>query len=72
MLEKTSTGIYNFGESPGSANVAKICGNFLIATSIESMAEAFTLAEKNGVDPVELKKMLTDTIFDCLIFKGYG
>ena len=45
ILEKTSSKIFEFGDQPGAANVAKICGNFLIATSIESLAEAYTLAK---------------------------
>jgi len=37
--------MFEFGDKPGAANVAKICGNFLIASSIEACAEAFTLAK---------------------------
>ena len=72
ILETTSTGIYDFGTDPSAATVAKLCGNFLIASSIESMAESFVLAEKHGVDRIKLHEMLTSTIFDCLIYKGYG
>jgi len=42
----------------------------LIATAIESLAESLTLAEKMGLDRKEVKDMLTDTIFNCLIYKG--
>jgi len=72
LLQHTSTGIYEFGEDPGAANVVKLCGNFLIASAIESMAEALTLGECNGVNRVQLMEMLNSTIFDCLIYKGYG
>lgn len=72
ILSATATKVYDFGDAVTAANVVKICGNFLIAASIESMSEAFTLAQKNGVDRVQLKEMMTETIFDCLIYKGYG
>ena len=72
LLMCTSTGVYEFGPDPGAANVVKLCGNFLIASAIESMAESMALAEKNGVDRVELMHMLSSTIFDCLIYRGYG
>lgn len=39
--------IVDYGDDTGSANVVKLCGNFLIASSIESIAEAVALSEKN-------------------------
>lgn len=72
ILKTTSTGVYEFGEDPGSANVVKLCGNYLIATAIQSMAESMQIAESNGVDRVKVMQMLNSTIFDCLIYKGYG
>ena len=47
-------------------------GNFLIASTIESCAEALSLAEKSGLDRADVMTMLNSTIFDCLIYKGYG
>jgi 3-hydroxyisobutyrate dehydrogenase-like beta-hydroxyacid dehydrogenase len=72
ILEKTSTKVIYFGKEPEKANVVKLCGNFLICSAIESMSEAFNLAESYEIDRVELHKMLSGTIFDCLIYKGYG
>src|SRR3984893_12411960 len=34
---------------PSTANLVKLCGNFMILAAIEAMAEAMTLAEKGGV-----------------------
>merc|ERR1719461_2345858 len=36
------------------------------------MAEALALGEAHGVDRVQLMQILNSTIFDCLIYKGYG
>jgi 3-hydroxyisobutyrate dehydrogenase-like beta-hydroxyacid dehydrogenase len=72
ILECNSSGVFRFGEDAGAGNVVKLCGNFMIASAIESCAEAASLAEKSGVDRVKMMEMLTSTIFDCLIYKGYG
>lgn len=64
--------VIDYGDDIGAANIVKLCGNFLIASSIESIAEAMALAEKHGVDRTSVMKLLSSTIFDCLIYKGYG
>lgn len=69
----TSSGkIVDMGDDVGAANVVKLCGNFLIATSIESIGESMALAEKHGVDRKQVMDILSSSIFDCLIYKGYG
>lgn len=65
-------GTHDFGDDPGAASVAKLCGNFLLGTVIEGMAEALTLAEKCGLDRVGFYEMLTSTIFNTPVYKGYG
>jgi len=73
LLTMTSTLVRTgFGKDAGAANVVKLAGNFLIASAIESMGEALSLAEGCGVDREAVRALLTDTIFDCLIYKGYG
>ena len=64
--------VVDFGEDVGAANVVKLCGNFLIASSIESIGEAMALSEKHGVDRTKVMDLLSSTIFNCLIYKGYG
>lgn len=63
---------YDFGTIPGAANVVKLAGNFMIASAIESMAEAFVFGEKNGLDQKTLAEFFGDTIFSCPIYKNYG
>ncbi|HTT77057.1 MAG TPA: NAD(P)-dependent oxidoreductase [Candidatus Binataceae bacterium] len=72
MHEAIGRAIYDFGETPDAANVAKLAGNFLIGAAIESMAEAFTMAEKSGVDRLKLAQMLTQTLFASPVFQNYG
>ncbi|MGA8145823.1 MAG: NAD(P)-dependent oxidoreductase [Candidatus Acidiferrales bacterium] len=72
VLEAISQGIFDFGEKAADANVVKLCGNFLIASAIESIAESLTLAEKYGVDKSAVAEMFGKTIFACPVYQGYG
>ncbi len=72
LLELIGQGIHDFGPNPSAANVAKLAGNFLIASAIEAMAEAFCLAEKNGVDPNQVHAVLSQALFACPIYQNYG
>jgi len=72
LLEANANGIFEFGTDPGAGNVVKICGNYMIASTIQTCAEALSLAEKSGLDRQDVMSMLNSTIFDCLIHRGYG
>jgi len=72
ILAAVSHAVFDFGEDAGAANVVKLCGNFLLAAAIEAMAEAFTLAEKNGIDRKLAAETLTQTLFPCPVYQGYG
>ena len=72
LLRAVGQGVYELGEDPGAANVAKLCGNFLIAAAMESMAEAFVLGEKNGVPAKELARLFGETLFSAPVYVNYG
>ncbi|KAF4315870.1 hypothetical protein BBO99_00007246 [Phytophthora kernoviae] len=74
FVNKCTTGrVVTFStEDPGAANAVKLCGNFLIATAIESMAEALSLLEANGVDRVQAMEFYSSTFMNSVIHKGYG
>ena len=58
ILAAIGQGIFDFGEDAGAANVVKLCGNFLVAASIETLAEMLTLAEKSGVSKKAVAEMI--------------
>jgi 3-hydroxyisobutyrate dehydrogenase-like beta-hydroxyacid dehydrogenase len=60
------------GESAPASNVVKLAGNFLITTVIESLAEAFALVRKNGLDPKVFLEVLTGSLFDAPAYRNYG
>jgi 3-hydroxyisobutyrate dehydrogenase-like beta-hydroxyacid dehydrogenase len=72
MHEAIGRAIYDFGDAPDAANVAKLAGNFLIGAAVEAMAEAFTMAEKSGVDRLKVAQMLTQTLFANPVYQNYG
>lgn len=72
LTDAVAKQIFDFGEDPGAANVVKLAGNFMLAASIEIMAEAFTLAEKNGLPAKGVYEMLTSTLFAAPLFQNYG
>jgi 3-hydroxyisobutyrate dehydrogenase-like beta-hydroxyacid dehydrogenase len=72
LLEAMGQAVFDFGEEPGAANVAKLAGNFLIAANLEAMSEALAMAEKQGVERAAVADMLSKTLFACPIYVGYG
>lgn len=72
LLDVMGQGVYDFGSNPVSANVVKLSGNFLIASAIEAMGEAYSLAEAYEINPKNLHELLSQTLFACPIYKNYG
>jgi 3-hydroxyisobutyrate dehydrogenase-like beta-hydroxyacid dehydrogenase len=72
IVQHFAKGIFDFGDEAGAANIIKLAGNFMIGASIEMMAEAFTFAEKNGIERQAIYEMLTQTLFSAPIFQNYG
>jgi 3-hydroxyisobutyrate dehydrogenase-like beta-hydroxyacid dehydrogenase len=64
--------IFDFGDKPRAANVAKLIVNFNIAAAIECMAEGFTLAEKNEIPRTKMAELLSETLFAGVAYKSYG
>jgi len=72
VAEALGQGVFDLGDDPAAAHVVKLCGNFLLGAAIEAMAEAFTLAEKAGVDRNAAYTVLTQTLFANPIYQNYG
>lgn len=72
LLDSCATKVWNFGDKAESALVIKLAGNFLIAASIEMMAESFRLVELGGADEKMFYDLMSETLFSSIIFKNYG
>jgi 3-hydroxyisobutyrate dehydrogenase-like beta-hydroxyacid dehydrogenase len=60
------------GQSPPTANLVKLSGNFLLASVMEALGEAMALIRKAGVDPQQYFEVLTGTLFTGPAFTNYG
>ncbi len=60
------------GADPVSANIVKISGNFMLASLIETLGEAFALTRKHGIDPQKFLEVMTESIFSAPAYKSYG
>lgn len=72
VLEALGPKLWVVGEEPSLANTVKITGNFMIATVLESLAEAIAFARKSGIDAAALVDFLTSTLFNAPVYKTYG
>lgn len=60
------------GEEPAKASAVKIARNFLLATMIESLGEAFALVRKCGVAPADFLNVIANTSLGSPAYKNYG
>jgi 3-hydroxyisobutyrate dehydrogenase-like beta-hydroxyacid dehydrogenase len=72
VLEAIGRKTWILGEQPHKANVAKLGTNYMIAATIELLAEVFAFTEKSGLDPKVFFEMATNTLFAAPAFKTYG
>lgn len=59
------------GDQPWQANAVKLCGNFMIASVIESFGESFATLRKAGVAP-QLFLDVMNALFASPIYANYG
>ncbi len=57
LLEAMGTSISHIGDT-GAGQVCKACNQVAVAVTIQGVAEALTLAKKNGVDPAKVREAL--------------
>ena len=57
---------------PPKGNLVKLSGNFLVASVIECLGEAFALTRKSGVDPARFLGILTGSLFAAPVYETYG
>lgn len=62
----------SIGAEPVAANLVKLSGNFLMASTIEALGEAIALIGKAGIDRGAYVELLTSTVFTAPLYKTYG
>jgi 3-hydroxyisobutyrate dehydrogenase-like beta-hydroxyacid dehydrogenase len=59
------------GTEPWTANAAKLCGNFMIASVLETFSEAFATLRKAGVQPPVFLEIV-NAMFGSPVYANYG
>ena len=72
LFEAMGQKTFRFGDKASSANLVKISGNFMISSTIETLAEAMALVAKAGLDQHQYLDFLTSSLFTAPIYKTYG
>jgi 3-hydroxyisobutyrate dehydrogenase-like beta-hydroxyacid dehydrogenase len=71
LFNALGQGVIVVGAEPYLANVLKLVGNFFVISAIETLSEAFTLAEKAGVE-VDRVLDVVKALLPVPLFQGYG
>jgi 3-hydroxyisobutyrate dehydrogenase-like beta-hydroxyacid dehydrogenase len=72
LFEAMGQGIEVVGDDPPLANVAKLAGNFLLASAIEAMGEALALVRKHGVEPTRFLEIANGRLIRSPVYENYG
>jgi len=62
---------FAIGEDVAQANAVKLCGNFMIASMLESFSEAFAALRKAGVAPQAFLEAM-NALFASPVYANYG
>jgi len=71
IFEVLGQGTFAF-DRPEEAALAKLAGNFLIASTIEALGETIVLGEAGGLSPQHLFDILRTTLFGSVVVDTYG
>jgi len=71
LLEAIARKVFVVGDAPQAANLVKLSGNFLNASVIESLGEAFALIGKGGIDRQRYLEILA-SLFNVPAYNIYG
>jgi 3-hydroxyisobutyrate dehydrogenase-like beta-hydroxyacid dehydrogenase len=71
LMEAIGWGISVLGDQAWRANLAKLAVNFMLASLLETMGEAFALVRKAGLDEPQFLDIL-NAIFGSPVYANYG
>jgi len=71
LMDAIGRGVSVMGEQPWQANLTKIASNFMLASVLETMGEAFALVRKSGMDPHAFLDVV-NSLFASPVYANYG
>jgi 3-hydroxyisobutyrate dehydrogenase-like beta-hydroxyacid dehydrogenase len=72
LLDNLGQRTFVIGPDPAHANLIKLLGNMLTATTLEMLGEVVALIRKRGLDPKPFVDILTSTMFGGRVHRIYG
>jgi 3-hydroxyisobutyrate dehydrogenase-like beta-hydroxyacid dehydrogenase len=72
ILEPLGQRLFVIGTDAAMANLVKLGGNVLTATTLQAMGEVLALMRKGGIDEHVAFDVLTNSLFDSKIHRTYG
>lgn len=72
LFEAMGQSVSVVGEEAWKANLVKLTGNFMIASMLETLGEAFVLMQKSGVEPGQFLEIVNGAIFKSPVYQNYG
>ena len=72
LIETLGKQYFVVGVDPAQANLIKLLGNMMMATTLEMLGETVALLRKRGLDPKLFVDVLTNTMFGGRAHKIYG
>jgi 3-hydroxyisobutyrate dehydrogenase-like beta-hydroxyacid dehydrogenase len=64
--------VWEYGDDPSNANVAKIAVNLLIIHALQALAESLTIIEHYGLNSETFIDAINESIFPGAVYTGYG
>ncbi len=71
FLDAISRAVFIAGAEPWHANLFKLCGNFMLASMVESFGETFATLRKAGADHRQFAAVITE-VFGSPVMKNYS
>jgi 3-hydroxyisobutyrate dehydrogenase-like beta-hydroxyacid dehydrogenase len=72
LLDRLGQKTFVIGTDPEQANLIKLLGNMMTATTLEMLGEVVAVARKRGLDPKPFLDVMTSTMFGGRAHKIYG
>ena len=72
LLDSLGQQTFVAGSDPAQANLIKLLGNMMTATTLETFGEIVAVLRKRGLDPAPFLDIMTNTMFSGRAHKIYG
>jgi len=72
LFEGIGHQLFVLGAEATAASALKLGGNFLIASMLEALGEAFALMRRSGVNPAQFLEIVNGSLFKSPVYETYG